>query len=180
MTTAEFTRKCRELQGKFRERMGEPMGKGPFRKSPNYQINMLVNGEETGKNFVNESTFNYAKGRVEKIQHNETIDEYRLFNNMLSSQPMAFNLFCPFMQMLEEGKVEAVTNIFKAIFPDKYIGEVTKVGLEYLDTEIKNYLNDCTAMDAIVRYKDTDGKPAFIAIEREYQWKKKCEVRLLD
>ena len=145
MTTAEFTRKCRELQGKFRERMGEPMGKGPFRKSPNYQINMLVNGEETGKNFVNESS---------------------LFNNMLSSQPMAFNLFCPFMQMLEEGKVEAVTNIFKAIFPDKYIGEVTKVGLEYLDTEIKNYLNDCTAMDAIVRYKDTDGKPAFIAIEK--------------
>lgn len=30
MTTAEFTRKCRELQGKFRERMGEPMGKGPI------------------------------------------------------------------------------------------------------------------------------------------------------
>ena len=73
MTTAEFTRKCRELQGKFRERMGEPMGKGPFRKSSNYQINMLVNGEETGKNFVNEFTFNYAKRRVNNIQHNETI-----------------------------------------------------------------------------------------------------------
>ena len=85
MTTAEFTRKCRELQGKFRERMGEPMGKGPFRKSPNYQINMLVNGEETGKNFVNEFTFNYAKRRVINIKHNETIDEYRLFNNMGSS-----------------------------------------------------------------------------------------------
>ena len=168
MTTAEFTRKCRELQGKFRERMGEPMGKGPFRKSPNYQINMLVNGEETGKNFVNEFTFNYAKRRVINIKHNETIDEYRLFNNMLSSQPMAFNLFCPFMQMLKEGKVEAVTNIFKAIFPDKCIGEVTKVGLEYLDIKIENYLNDCTAMDAIVRYKDTDGKPAFIAIETKY------------
>ena len=165
MTTAEFTRKCRELQGNFRERMGKPMGKGPFRKSPNYQINMLVNGEETGKNFVNESTFNYAKGRVEKIQPNETIDEYRLFNNMLSSQPMAFNLFCPFIQMLKEGKAEAVTRIFRTIFPDKYIGEVTEVELEFLHTEIKNYLNDCTAMDAIVRYKDTDGKPAFIAIE---------------
>ena len=168
MTTAEFTRKCRELQGKYRERMGEPMGKGPYLSSPNYQINMLVNGKETGKNFVNEFAFNYAKGRVEKIKPNETIDEYRLFNNMLSSQPMAFNLFCPFMQMLKEGKAETVTRIFRTIFPDKYIGEVTKVGLEYLDTEIKNYLNDCTAMDAIVRYKDTDGKPAFIAIETKY------------
>ena len=168
MTITEFTKKCRELQGEYREKMGEPMGKGPFRKSSNYQINMLVNGEETGKNFVNEFTFNYAKHRVENIQPNETIDEYRLFNNMLSSQPMAFNLFCPFIQMLEEGKMEAVTSIFKAIFPDKCIGEVTEVGLEFLHTDIGNYLNDCTAMDAIVRYKDTDGKPAFIAIETKY------------
>ncbi len=168
MTTAEFTRRCRELQGRYRERMGEAMGYGPRPKSPNKQINMLVNGEKTGKNFVNEFTFNYAKRRVEKIKPNETIDEYRLFNNMLSSQPMAFNLFCPFIQMLEEGKVEIVTTIFKSIFPDKYIGEVTEVGLEFLHTKIENYLNDCTAMDAIVRYKDTDGKPAFIAIETKY------------
>ena len=27
---------------------------------------MLVDGDKTGKNFVNEFTFNYAKGRVEK------------------------------------------------------------------------------------------------------------------
>ena len=26
MTITEFTKKCRELQGKFREKMGEPMG----------------------------------------------------------------------------------------------------------------------------------------------------------
>lgn len=87
MTTAEFTRKCRELQGRFRERMGEPMGKGPYPKGPNYQINMLVNGEKTGKNFVNEYTFNYAKRRVNNIQHNETIDKYRLFNNMRGFDP---------------------------------------------------------------------------------------------
>ena len=152
----------------FREMIGEPMGVGPWRSSTSKQISMLVDGEKTGKNFVNEYAFKYAKRRVKHLQAHETIDEYRLFNNMLSSQPMAFNLFCPFIQMLDEGKVEAVTNIFKAIFPDKHIGEVTEVGLEYLHTDIKNYLNDCTAMDAIVRYKDTDGKPAFIAIETKY------------
>ena len=171
MTIKEFTLKCRELQGAYRERMGEPMGVGPWppeNKKSRPQINMLVDGKKTGKNFVNEFTFNYAKYRVENKQHNETIDEYRLFNNMLSSQPMAFNLFCPFRQMLEDGKVETVSNIFKAIFPDKHIGEVTEVGLEFLHKKIENYLNDCTAMDAIVRYKDTDGKPAFIAIETKY------------
>lgn len=168
MTIREFTQKCRELQGKYRERMGEPMGVGPHLKNGTPQINMLVDGDKTGKNFVNEYAFNHAKYRVENKDVAETIDEYRLFNNMLSSQPMAFNLFCPFMQMLEEGKVETVSNIFKAIFPDKHIGEVTEVGLEFLHKKIENYLNDCTAMDAIVRYKDTDGKPAFIAIETKY------------
>ena len=129
---------------------------------------MLVDGKKTGKNFVNEFTFNYAKHRVENKRHNETIDEHRLFNNMLLSQPMVFNLFSPFIQMLKEGKEEVVTTIFKAIFPDKHIREVTKVELEFLHTKIENYLNDCTAMDAIVRYKDTEGKPAFIAIETKY------------
>ena len=168
MNTKEFTEKCRKLQESYRKRMGEPMGVGPHLKNGTPQINMLVNGEKTGKNFVNDFTFNYAKRRVENKQPHETIDEYRLFNNMLSSQPMAFNLFCPFIQMLEQGKAEVVSRIFQNIFPDKHIGEVTEVGLEYLHTDIMNYLNDLTAMDAIVRYKDTEGKPAFIAIETKY------------
>lgn len=168
MTIKEFTQKCRELQGKYREAMGEPMGNGPRLNSPNKQINMLVDGDKTGKNFVDKYTFNYAKHRVRHMKAHETIDDYRLFNNMLSSQPMAFNLFCPFIRMLKEGKRELVTRIFQSIFPDKHIGEVTKVGLEFLHTKIENYLNDCTAMDAIVRYKDTDGKRAFIAIETKY------------
>ena len=168
LTITEFRNICREQQGMFREMIGEPMGVGPRRNSSKKQISMLANGEKTGKNFVNKYSFNYAKSRVKNMQAHETIDEYRLFNNMLSSQPMAFNLFCPFIQMLENGKADVVTRVFKAIFPDKFIGEVTEVGLEYLHTDIKNYLNDCTAMDAIVRYKDTDGKPAFIAIETKY------------
>lgn len=168
MNTKDFTEKCRDLQGSYRERLGEPRGVGPHLKNGKPQVNMLVDGEKTGKNFVNDFTFNYAKRRVENKQPHETIDEYRLFNNMLSSQPMAFNLFCPFIQMLEQGKAEVVSRIFQNIFPDKHIGEVTEVGLEYLHTDIKNYLNDLTAMDAIVRYKDTESKPAFIAIETKY------------
>jgi hypothetical protein len=168
MNTKDFTEKCRDLQGSYREHLGEPRGVGPHFKNGKPQVNMLVDGEKTGKNFVNDFTFNYAKRRVENKQPHETIDEYRLFNNMLSSQPMAFNLFCPFIQMLEQGKAEVVSRIFQNIFPDKHIGEVTEVGLEYLHTDIKNYLNDLTAMDAIVRYKDTEGKPAFIAIETKY------------
>ena len=168
MTVTEFTEKCRTRQGAFREEMGEPMGVGPKKSSTHKHTNMITNGEVTGKNFVNKFAFEYAKKRVANKQKNETIDEFRLFNNLLSSQPMAFNLFCPFIQMMEEGKTELVSSIFNTIFPDMGIKEVTEVGLEYLHTDVENYLDDKTAMDAIIRYIDTDGKKSFIAIETKY------------
>ena len=106
---------------------------------------MIANGENTGRNFVNDFTFEYAKQRIAGKKKNETIDEYRLFNNLLSSQPMAFNLFCPLIQMLQDGKEELTTKIVQSIFPDFNIDKVTKVKLEYLHTKIENYLNDRTA-----------------------------------
>lgn len=54
MTIKEFTQKCRELQAAYRERMGEPMGVGPWppeNKKSRPQINMLIDGKKTGKNF---------------------------------------------------------------------------------------------------------------------------------
>ena len=161
----DFTEKCRKLQGRFREEIYQTMGIGPSGKP---QINMITNGEKTGKNFVNDFAFQYAKYRVEHKEKNETFGVDRLFNNLLSSQPMAFNLFCPFIEMLEKGKVKEVSSIFRAIFPDKGIDKVKEIVLEYLHTDIKNYLNDKTAMDAIIRYIDDEGKDSFIAIETKY------------
>lgn len=168
MGIKEFTEKCRKLQSCFREEKNWEMGVGPNPSSKNLQINMIVDGEHTGNNFVNDFTFHHAKDRVGHKQKNETFDEYRLFNNLLSSQPMAFNLFCPFKEMLEKGKEKDVTSIFRAIFPDKGIAKVDKVELEYLHTDIKNYLDDKTAMDAIIRYIDDECKKSFIAIETKY------------
>lgn len=168
MNIKEFTEKCRKLQGCFRVEMNQPMGVGPYRSSKKQQINMIVDGENTGKNFVNDFAFQYAKHRVAEKKKNETFDLYRLFNNLLSSQPMAFNLFCPFIEMMEKGKEKEVSAIFQAIFPDKGINKVEKIVLEYLHTDIKNYLNDKTAMDVIIRYIDDEGKNSFIAIETKY------------
>ena len=91
----DFTKKCRLLQSLYHKEIQEPMGVGPWRISKTKQISMIVNGEKSGKNFVSTFTFEYAKKRTEGKKRNETIDEYRLFNNLLSSQPMAFSLFVP-------------------------------------------------------------------------------------
>lgn len=167
-TIQSFTRQCRELQSRYRESIGEPMGVGPLRTSKNLQISMIAGGEESGKNFLTPFAFEYAKQRVAGKQKNETIEEYRLFNNLLSSQPMAFNLFCPLIQLMHEDKEAIVTQIVQAIFPTIAIGRVTEVDLEYLHTDIENYLGDKTAMDAIIRYQDPSGRPCIIAIETKY------------
>ncbi len=167
-TIAQFTARCRHLQGLYREEQGLEMGVGPFASSKNKHENMIVGGEESGKNFLDDFTFQYAKQRVAGKQKNETIEEYRLFNNLLSSQPMAFNLFCPLIHMLQQGREAEVTQIIQAIFPQIDILEVTEVGLEYLHTDIDRYLSDKTAMDAIVRYRDSHQRPCFIAIETKY------------
>lgn len=69
LSITEFRNMCREQQGMFREMIGEPKGVGPWRNSTVKQISMLVNGEKTGKNFVDKFTFNYAKSRVKTYRH---------------------------------------------------------------------------------------------------------------
>ena len=167
-STAQFTKRCRHLQGLYRESLGLEMGVGPYATSKNKHENMIVGGEVSGKNFLTPFAFEYAKQRIVNKQKNETIEEYRLFNNLLSSQPMAFNLFCPLIQLMCEGKEAIVTLIAQAIFPQIAIGKVTVVDLEYLHTDIENYLGDKTAMDAIIRYEDTQSRPCIIAIETKY------------
>lgn len=61
-----------------------------------------------------------------------------------------------------------MTGIIQTVFPQIDIKEVTEVGLEFLHTDIDNYLSDKTAMDAIIRYTDSSSRPCFIAIETKY------------
>ena len=123
--------------------------------------------ENCWKNFLTEDAFKYAKYRVDNRQERETIESDRLFNNLLSSQPMAFNLFCPLRQMLEESP-EAATNVIKTALPKHPIHRVTKVDLEFIPEYYSKLTGDKSAMDAIIEFKDKDGKDGFIAIETKY------------
>ncbi len=68
-----FKEKCRRLQSCFREEIQEPMGFGPWKTSAKEQISMIANGENTGRNFVNGFTFEYAKQRIAGKKKNETM-----------------------------------------------------------------------------------------------------------
>ncbi len=164
---SEFVAKCRLLQSIYRVEIGEDEGYIQRGSKRYFYGNYIMNGDKTGKNFLEDYIFDYAKKRVNNRKHYETINEERLFNNLLSSQPMAFNLFCPLEEMRKEDESSA-TDILRAALPDYNINKVTKIDLEFIPDNFKELTNDLTAMDAIIEFTDNDGIPSFIAIETKY------------
>ena len=164
---SEFVAKCRLLQSIYRVEIGEDEGYIQRGSKRYFYGNYIMNGDKTGKNFLEDYIFDYAKERVNNRKHYETINEERLFNNLLSSQPMAFNLFCPLEEMRKEDESSA-TDILRAALPDYNINKVTKIDLEFIPDNFKELTNDLTAMDAIIEFTDNDGIPSFIAIETKY------------
>lgn len=165
-----FTRKARLLQSMYRVEIGEEEGFGPTRASKRKYGNMISGGEVSGKNFLMKETFEYAMERVEKQKKEktlETIDGFRLFNNLLSSQPMAFNLFHPLMLLLKQ-EPAMVTLAVRSVFRNFPVFEVTEIGLEFIPTPIENYTNDKSAMDAYIKFMDSKGGKHIIAIETKY------------
>jgi hypothetical protein len=173
LSDKSFTAKARKLQSLWRVQNGLEIGIGPEKNSvdrngqPTYYGNMIKYGESNGRNFFYPETFAYAQWRVHKKLKDETINDYRLFNNLMSSMPMAFNLFHPLM-MLHTQNPAAVDKMMQNAFPDLPIYKIKEIGLEYIPTPIEHYTNDKSAMDAFISFYDKEGGEHIIAIETKY------------
>ena len=171
-TDNAFTRKARLLQAIHRKESGSPCGSITKRGITYYHPNLATNGSDTGCNFLSQEIFEYAKWRIEQKKAYETINEDRLFNNFLSSQPMAFNLFVPLMSIVhtDEGKSKLAKVVAEHIInsDSSAFSKITEVGIEFIPPYYSECLNDKTAMDAYFMYERTDGKQGIIAIETKY------------
>lgn len=164
----KFVADCRELQSIYRVEIGEEIRPYVGRDGKqHYYGNYIDGGKDSGANFLTPCAFEYAKYRVRHRKPNETIHEDRLFNNLLSSQPMAFNLFCPLRKIREEAP-DVATRVIQSALPMYPIQEVTDIDLEFIPEKYKELTGDKSAMDAIIRFVDTTGKKSFIAIETKY------------
>ena len=171
---SKFVANCRKLQSIYRYEIGEAIR--PYRGRDgqvHYYGNYISNGENPKdgcwKNFLTKYAFDYATERTNPKNKKpyETIEKDRLFNNLLSSQPMAFNLFCPLRKMLKE-LPDTATKVIKAALPDYPIHRVMNVDLEFIPGNYMELTGDKSAMDAIIEFVDTDGRDGFIAIETKY------------
>lgn len=136
-------------------RLKEDYGSGPSRTSSTPYGNMLAERPaRDGHNFLTPEIRNVYEER--KKSGPGGVEPFRCEHNMLSSQPMCFNLFGPL--------VAEYTNAGQLLRTQ--VGEVGKV----VDAKIEfrpqqNPLKDLSAFDAFFVFEDANGERAFLGIE---------------
>jgi hypothetical protein len=153
-----FTARMRLHQSWYRAHvLGAGYGVGPTATSPTRYGNMLgAPAGEAGANFLTPQIFEVAKQR---IAAGGGVERFRCLHNMLSSQPMCFNVFGPLV-----ADVELATRLMKTLLPGE-VRHVVWVAIEWAPSPKNEYLGDATSFDAVVVYERPDGRRAFVGIE---------------
>lgn len=154
----DFASNARLLQSIWRTENGFE-----FEKYGNFL--QLDFAKETGANFLTKGIFEIVKLEVEnKHIDRKVIQEPRIWNNLLSSQPLAFNLFGE----LKINK-ELATIIFKKLYPERNIKKVTAIEFEYSPgRKNQKYTGDSSAFDVFIEYVTEQDKKGFFGIEVKY------------
>lgn len=157
-----FASNARLLQSIWREEKNIPMMKtyGNFLSHEQAYIQEL--------NFLTPKIREIVKKQIEdnlirKGKDVKVIKKDRLYENLLSSQPLAFNLFGE----LITPDYKLADKVLKKIFPDK-IKKVTSIDFEISTCRGDlNYTGDHSAFDVFVTYDGIKGN-GFIGIEVKY------------
>lgn len=166
-----FQRRARLLQSLWRQRQGCACGSYMPANSPEPRLlgsRLTASDAESGANFltagIRDLVFSeLLVNRRRAAGAKKLLERGRLLGDLLSSQPMCFNLFGELTL-----DTALATKAFRALWPDR-IDRVLDVRFEWSPGRMDpRYLNNKTAADAFVEFVDVDGKRSFIAIETKY------------
>lgn len=159
---SDFQRKARILQSMWRTEKGfEP---GIFRGRKLGSLLPMPWAKETLNNYLSDT--------IKQIVMEEVIDnpdeeklygKPRIFNNLLSGQPLCFNLFAELKVDLDLASI-----VFHTLCSDR-VKEVTKIEFEYSPgrRDVK-YTGDRSAFDVYIEFLSNSDKKGFIGIEVKY------------
>ena len=163
----EFQRSARILQSIWRVEQGYDIGE---LKSKN---GCKPLGSRLVMPWARESLANYLSETIKTVVRAEVMDPIkskgklfakpRVFNDLLSSQPLCFNLFAELKQDLP-----LATKVFKVLAPD-VIGSVTGIEFEWSPgVGDLRLTGDRSAFDVYVTFSSQDDSKGFIGIEVKY------------
>jgi hypothetical protein len=156
---AAFTARMRFHQSWWRATvLNVPCGHGPTSSSTSRYGSMLdADSAAAGQNFLTAEIFAVVQRRL--AEGGGAMDSFRLLQNLLSSQPMCFNLFGPLVE-----QPERATRLLRGLIGDD-LARVRNVAIEWSPQPAADYLGDRTAFDAKVEYERRDGSVVLLGIE---------------
>ena len=140
--------------------LNEEPGKHPTH--PEMQIgSSILNGENSLSNFLDKYAIKAVQDTLNKrdTASKGMISESRLYNNLLSSQPLCFNFFGRLKYNLP-----LATSVLKQFYPE--IAEVKNILFEFAPNMSSN--NDNSAHDVAIEFTSLDGGKGLIGLECKY------------
>jgi hypothetical protein len=163
-TDNEFQRRARLLQALWREELALPIGE----RRPGVPLGSRLPKElakDSGANLMTPAARSAALREVAAMRagSGQKIDEDRLWANLLSSQPLAFNLFADLGNDLS-----LATRVLRRILPER-VAAVTRIAFEYSPGRgSAKFTADRTAFDVYIEHQTERGGRGFIGIEVKY------------
>ncbi len=158
-----FQKRARLLQSIWREEQG-------YKPSESHG---KTRGATLEMPWAKETLANYLTDTIREVVRAEVLNptrsagklygQPRIFNNLLSSQPLCFNLFGELQRDLG-----LATQVFGEL-SDGRVGRVVGIDFEYSPGRGDMRLTgDSSAFDVFVRFRTPDGEPGFVGIEVKY------------
>lgn len=135
-----FKKRMRFHQGWWRAFvLAEKQGDYPARKGE-VICNTISNGQISRKNFLSEKIFEAVEQTIQerKVAKSGILEETRLFNNLLSSQPLCFNFFGEL-----KTDIDLALQILQKFWPN--LTKVKRIAFEF--SPVENYTGDNSAFD---------------------------------
>jgi hypothetical protein len=161
-----FRAGARLLQALWRECQGLPIGLFQDARTRRRKIGSLLGAAaaEAGRNFMSPEIAYLVRREVAYQETGALIERNRLYGNLLSSMPLAFNLFGPLCFDLA-----LAAKVMRALLPHLDIAQVRAIRFEHSPGRREPGLTgDRSSFDVAILYQRGDGAPGLIAIEVKY------------
>ena len=160
-----FRSAARLMQALWREDNAIPIGMLPASDRTQYTLGSSIAFDAGlgGANFIHPNIAKLVRRELVYREIGAVYDDVRLYCNLLSSQPLAFNIFGPLKLDLDYAQAVA-----HELAPD-YLSVVSGVLFEHSPgRNSKTYTGDNTAFDVVLVGEGPEGQRRFLSVEMKY------------